>query len=382
MNQYLFFLGRNSQLSLLELESVFDMNFKGVCKGVVLCESNEELEKKQDLLGGTIKIAKVFSKEEEIDIDDIIISFLIEKNKENKKIIIALNIFGKEKGKESQFLRNHLLKIKKAVNFPLRFCNNNFTNVSSVVTRKEIVNKGNIEINIINTRNDRYILAETLSCQNINAYSLRDYSKPFRDAKIGMLPPKLAQIMINFAGKTKTIWDPFCGMGTLPMEALLMNKKVIASDISEEMTEATIKNIAWLKNKFKLDLNLDDALEIFKHDATEFIDKKVDAVITEGYLGEPKRQPPLKKEVAKTDELLSELYAPFFQNMKKNGIKTVIICLPVYKMEDGLGFMEKTLESILQSGYNLQALSEKRRKSVIYSREDQFVFREIFKFEL
>ena len=188
--------------------------------------------------------------------------------------------------------------------------------------------------------------------------------------------------MINFAGKTKTIWDPFCGMGTLPMEALLMNKKVIASDISEEMTEATIKNIAWLKNKFKLDLNLDDALEIFKHDATEFIDKKVDAVITEGYLGEPKRQPPLKKEVAKTDELLSELYAPFFQNMKKNGIKTVIICLPVYKMEDGLGFMEKTLESILQSGYNLQALSEKRRKSVIYSREDQFVFREIFKFEL
>ncbi len=43
------------------------------------------------------------------------------------------------------------------------------------------------------------IVAQTVKVQDIAAYTLRDRSRPKRDARIGMLPPKLAQIIINLA---------------------------------------------------------------------------------------------------------------------------------------------------------------------------------------
>jgi tRNA G10 N-methylase Trm11 len=56
--------------------------------------------------------------------------------------------------------------------------------------------------------------------QNIDEYSKRDYSKD-RDMQIGMLPPKLSQMMINLSGG-KTIYDPFVGLGTVLIESLYM----------------------------------------------------------------------------------------------------------------------------------------------------------------
>ena len=185
----------------------------------------------------------------------------------------------------------------------------------------------------------------------------------------------------NLAGKTKTIWDPFCGTGTILLEALLMQKNFIASDLSSEMVQATKKNLTWLNNLFKNRFN-QNIEQIFTHDAKKFINITVDAIITEGYLGQPLRSYPQFTDLKICDEHLSNLYKNFFKHARKNKIKTIVLCLPVYKMKNNLGFMEKTLESILQSGYNRQALSTNKRKSLLYSRDNQFVFREIFRFSL
>lgn len=43
-----------------------------------------------------------------------------------------------------------------------------------------------------------------------------------RSMVVGMMPPKIAQIMINLATKGErsiAIWDPFCGLGTTLIEA-------------------------------------------------------------------------------------------------------------------------------------------------------------------
>jgi len=49
--------------------------------------------------------------------------------------------------------------------------------------------------------------------QDINAYTKRDFGKK-RDMDTGMLPPKLAQMMINIANNGKqeitSLYDPFC----------------------------------------------------------------------------------------------------------------------------------------------------------------------------
>jgi tRNA G10 N-methylase Trm11 len=63
----------------------------------------------------------------------------------------------------------------------------------------------------------------TIACQDIDAYTKRDTSKS-RDMVVGMMPPKLAQIMINLAteGRKEIIYDPFCGLGTILIEAANM----------------------------------------------------------------------------------------------------------------------------------------------------------------
>ena len=57
-------------------------------------------------------------------------------------------------------------------------------------------------------------LGQTLVVQPFKVLSKRDFGRPARDDHSGMLPPKLAQIMINLARRnddisTKTILDPF-----------------------------------------------------------------------------------------------------------------------------------------------------------------------------
>ena len=55
-----------------------------------------------------------------------------------------------------------------------------------------------IELLIIRT-NKGIVIAESRGVQNITAYTHRDRHRPRRDAFVGMLPPKLAQIMLNLA---------------------------------------------------------------------------------------------------------------------------------------------------------------------------------------
>ena len=67
-----------------------------------------------------------------------------------------------------------------------------------------------------------FTVAETVWIQDIESYSERDMNRD-RSMTVGMMPPKLAQMMINMAtrGEFGTIvWDPFCGLGTTLIEAL------------------------------------------------------------------------------------------------------------------------------------------------------------------
>jgi 2-polyprenyl-3-methyl-5-hydroxy-6-metoxy-1,4-benzoquinol methylase len=99
--------------------------------------------------------------------------------------------------------------------------------------------------------------------QDIEAYGARDQARPARDARVGMLPPKLAQTIINLAaGRPETrmdkhwdsadglgrfmVLDPFCGTGVILQEALLMGYSVYGSDIEPRMAEYTKKNLQWL----------------------------------------------------------------------------------------------------------------------------------------
>lgn len=394
MKKYLFFLGRNTSLAYRELESVFKTGIQKLSNEICVLETELHPHDYQDRLGSVIKIAEVI--DDNIlptDIDDLCIKQLEESYSGSGKMVFALNTYHLKKMKF--FLKQHLMNIKKQCNFPVRFCNKNNQNVSSVVSFKEIIKKGNIELNIVKNFSEEayeyeesFMLARTISCQNIDFYSKRDYEKPYRNAKVGMLPPKLAQILLNLSPEAQTVWDPFCGLGTIPIEALLQQKKVFASDISEEMVEATTKNITWLLSQNEYLLASRDApvadYDCFQHDASGDISQlqKVDAVITEGYLGPALRLAANEKTARDTDKELSVLWQRFFHHAASLKIKSIILCLPAYRTEKTLLYMNESLSLMRKSAYTQKRLSRSERGSIIYSRPDQFVCREILQFYL
>lgn len=83
----------------------------------------------------------------------------------------------------------------------------------------------------------------TLACQDIDSYTRRDTGKS-RDMIVGMMPPKLVQMMLNLSldsdMKNPGIYDPFCGLGTTLIEAANMGMtRIYGSDLSKEMVTAS-----------------------------------------------------------------------------------------------------------------------------------------------
>ena len=61
-----------------------------------------------------------------------------------------------------------------------------------------------------------------------------DYSPLHRICSyLAMFPPNIAGYFINrFTEKGATVFDPFCGRGTTPLEAVLQGREAIGSDLN------------------------------------------------------------------------------------------------------------------------------------------------------
>jgi tRNA G10 N-methylase Trm11 len=144
------------------------------------------------------------------------------------------------------------------------------------------------------------VIALSEGAQNITAYAKRDQNRPRRDAFVGMLPPKLAQTMINLgiganqpqiaflAGakfpEKMAILDPFCGTGTVLQEAILKGFTAHGTDLSDKMIDYSRENLAWLAKEFR---PFGKIGEIHQADATtahwDFADQ-LQSVVCETYL--------------------------------------------------------------------------------------------------
>jgi len=242
--------------------------------------------------------------------------------------------------------------------------------------------KGGADIEICD--NSAFI---TSAVQPIDDFSKRDFGRPGRDDKSGMLPPKLAIIMINLAmqAEKNVIYDPFCGSGTVVTEAILMGyKNIVGSDILDNAIKDTIKNVDWIKNNYHLNTS-DLNIKLFQHDAGMISEKNgkesVDAIITEPYLGKPMWGTESKTAVEKQTDELKILYLRAFLEfkkiLKKNGVVIFIVPRFIVKNE----WVKIDCESeILKMGFiNDGLLSE--HKHLLYWRTNQHVGREIWRFK-
>lgn len=382
--KYVAIVGRLPALSIAELEAVFgSQNILPVGNSAVLISSDDILEKASSL-GGVIKIAKVLT-----EIPSKHWQELSKYLSRNVPLYLGFVPEGKLTFGISTYDINvtparinatalGLKKIIKNAGKSARIVPNkeNALNSAQVLYNKLTSEKG-WELVFIGTPEGETILAQTIYEQDIDAYAARDQQRPMRDARVGMLPPKLAQTIINLSGATtgETLLDPFCGTGVLLQEALLMGINVIGTDLEPKMIEYSQKNLDWLGAKQKIT----NKISLKVADATSAtIDQDVGVIACETYLGRALTSLPDQESLNKIVQDCNTIHKKFLQNIARQtpgGFK-MCIAVPAWKTKNGFKHLP-VLDHLKELGYNRISFVHVNTKDLIYHRNDQIVAREL-----
>lgn len=230
----------------------------------------------------------------------------------------------------------------------------------------------------------RTIVAESVGAQNITALARRDQGRPKRDAFVGMLPPKLALMMVNMAlglaTEPKAVLDPFCGTGVVLQESLLLGHTVYGSDLSDKMIDFSRENLDWLLQTHTYAQGT--VANIQQGDATKFIwpeAKKFDAVVCETYLGQPFSATPSPAKLREVRGNCNFIVTKFLQNIGSQIAPGTPLCIAIpawRELKTGRSARLPLVDDLAKYGYK-----HKNTRPLLYFREDQVVARDILLLE-
>lgn len=387
--KYFFVLGTNTALSVAELAAVLDLEKVNLlAPDFLVWETSLEINPESLIkrLGGTVKIGVI---KEEVAGDN--------REKLLKAIcgMASVKKYQSQEGKfnfgfsdygKYQFNKKDLgLKLKKYFSdekISSRFVISREKTLSSVVvTQNKLIARG-IEFVLIKD-GDISLIGETLAVQPFKDLSRRDYGRPARDDQSGMLPPKLAQIMINLAqigDMEALVVDPFCGSGTVLSEALLMGyKNLLGSDISKKAIDDTYKNISWIKELYEIK---DASVKVQVKSATDlskFVKaESVEAIVCEPFLGPQRGLIDFKTVTSNLEELYSQAIREFKIVLRDGGRVVMIWPMfygqkPITPKYDGFKMVNMIPENLRAS----QNIKKHNRDTIVYGRPGQKVYREI-----
>lgn len=201
------------------------------------------------------------------------------------------------------------------------------------------------------------------------AWFNRDRQKPFVDSRKGMIPPKVARMLINLGLEDKetkglTLLDPFCGTGTILMEGAVIGLQTIGSDLDQPQLDGARMNLKWLGYSGKF--HLSDATSISKFLEPETID----LIVTEPFMGRPNTREDRLPDLAKGLQKLYLGCLKDWSSILKAGA-TVVMIFPVFSYHAKDYPTSPIIDSDRLLNYNIGS------RGLIYSRPDARVKREI-----
>ena len=424
--KYFFALGNNPTLSIAELCSIFALenhpreSRQILNDNIFIIEVEDKINISELIkkIGGTIKIGIINYELSTANYEKIKnkIAESLNINAIKGKFKFGISYYGKGKFN----IKPIAMEIKKYLRengISSRWVTSREPTLSSVVVEQNKLTSKGAEIVLINSPlinkergGGEVLIGQTIAVQPFKELSFRDYGRPARDDRSGMLPPKLAQIMINLSAvkthsanahpvethrnaslRDAVLLDPFCGSGTILTEAMLMGyKNLIGSDNSKKAIEDTQKNIAWTKSKFPISNFQFQSYNKSAVELSKFIKlNSVDAIITEPYLGPQRGKVNIDKTISELEILYSRALVEFKKVLKNDG--RVVMVWPVFRATHNTqritpnlnGFklinpIPKNLRDdkiIKPVPRNDAGLTD--RNTIIYGREGQKVWREI-----
>ena len=377
MRKYLAVLGRQPLISVAELEAQFGavriLGCSGGGRGTTereraqLAEFESEREPEIARLGGTLKIAE--------PLGEALVPWLLGRPSEGK---ITLGVSDYSRRATARTATAEALKCKRVLakrGQSVRVVPNRAATLSSATSFHNRLTS-EMKFELLKVGGEYYRVVQV---QNIEAYARRDQQRPARDAKVGMLPPKLAQILINLAGELRlgaTVLDTFCGTGVVLQEALLMGYRAYGTDVSERMVEYSQRNLEWLVAKrgdggeFRVEVG----------DATKFSwQPPIGAVAAEVYLGPPMSVPPTEMKLKAAKQECGGILLGCLRNLagQLTPGTPVVLAVPAWRRPNGAYERLNLLDEIEQLGYNVRSFKNLAQSDLLYHREQQVVAREI-----
>ena len=375
-------MGSNPTLSLAEVYGQFGLraDYKLIDKDCLLVDfDNIDPKILINKLGGTVKIGKVVSAVEGADLLPAVYEAC--QPQIGKKFFFGFSTFGK--AGQTKALAMNLKKQLQSDGINSRWVVSREKNLSSAAVEQSGLMTHGQEIVLIKD-GKKTLVGITEAIQPFKDWSFRDYGRPGRDDLSGMLPPKLARIMLNL-GKPlpdEAVLDPFCGSGTVLNEAALLGcSKIIGSDLSLDALEDSKTNLSWLKDKYQ---DLDFRCQLFHSDARrldEILEQgSIDKIITEPYLGPSRGANNQQKIIRELTGLYNEFLATAHKILKSGG--RMVMVWPIFLNGSRKNFLDLniggwTIHRPLPTNLEGGNIKLTQRQTIIYGREGQKVWREI-----
>ncbi len=386
---YITILGRQPNLSMAELESCYGAEKTRWFSSTTATIDVADLTISH--LGGTLKAGKVVMNISRGDWQDIsrqvIYTYSQKWSDFDGKITLGISSYGFDTpAREVQRIGIVIKKNLKKGGTSLRLIPNAEPSLNTATSHhnKLGLSLNKVELLLVRSESGAIIVAESTGAQNITALARRDQGLPKRDAFVGMLPPKLAMIIINLASKeldhsakeNPQLLDAFCGTGVVLQEAGLMGYRVYGTDLAEKMIRYSRDNITWLEESHRIKIGW----YLHEGDAmTTAWRPPIDLVVSETYLGQPFSAPPSPKKLDEVRRNVDHITTSFLKNIHPQLAPGTPLCLavPAWRNADGDITHLPFTRSLNALGYSQVDFKHVNSRELIYYREDQVVAREL-----
>jgi len=220
-----------------------------------------------------------------------------------------------------------------------------------------------------------------------------------------MLPPKLAQIIINLAVgplppeasqsvceippaqpiptlhfSNQLLLDPFCGTGVILQEAAIMGYDCLGTDIDKRMVDYTEANINWLRDLDNSPLSKAISVKVAVGDALthKWIDQPK-IIASEMFLGKALPSLPSSDSLKPIVNECSNVLKGFLVNLagQINSGTRLCLAIPAWRKSTNNFTHLPILDSIDIFGYNRVSFKYSKTDELIYYRPNQVVGREL-----
>jgi len=383
MPTYYCLLGNTPDLSFAELNALYPRAqvFKRSLQVASLQLTDDEAAHQlMDVAGGTVKVIKELHVLTDSAPDAV--------QKQIAGALIALNLpkvtFGVAEIGRDHLPPLELYKIKRqmeAENIKVRFVEGSRQGLSaSILLHQEEV----VEMNVLQLES-QLVLGQTVGIQDIDTWSEIDRSKPYANRKKGMLPPKVGRMMINLALTDRPadqapviVYDPFCGTGTILLEALRRGCQVVGSDLDPESIEGSQRNLSWFAEQAEGKDTFAPTATIFASDVSqvkpEQLPRLVDYIVTEPFLGRPQPRP---EQLTNVFRGIERLYLGAFKQWTKllADQAKVVIVFPQVNLGKHVYGLQGLIDKLESFGYTITS------EPLLYHRPQAVVQRQIYIFK-